>query len=58
MNGGGVKCWGYNNFGQLGIGSMGDQYSPVDVPGSKIVASGIKWQALFQLENYMLSDTK
>jgi hypothetical protein len=33
VNGGGVKCWGYNDYGQLGIGSMGDRYRPTDVPG-------------------------
>ena len=29
--GGGVKCWGYNGYGQLGIYNYNTQYSPVDV---------------------------
>ena len=31
VTGGGVKCWGYNDFGQLGIGSSSTQYSPQNV---------------------------
>ncbi len=35
VEGGGVKCWGYNRNGQLGIGSDTQQTSPVDVPGAR-----------------------
>ncbi len=31
VTGGGIKCWGFNGQGQLGIGSTETQLRPVDV---------------------------
>lgn len=40
---GSAYCWGYNNWGQLGIGSITDQNTPVAVNGGldfEIVSAG------------------
>ncbi len=33
MTGGGIKCWGYNGYGQLGNGGTSQYYYPANVYG-------------------------
>jgi alpha-tubulin suppressor-like RCC1 family protein len=49
---GGVKCWGYNFFGQLGDGSNFDRFLPENTSG---LSSGIQALSLGQLHSCALT---
>jgi hypothetical protein len=53
--GGGVKCWGNNAYGQLGIGSNEWQTSPVAVPGAGR-ERGVPWSLLSFIYMYVCID--
>ncbi|MBT8492939.1 MAG: hypothetical protein KJO07_07745 [Deltaproteobacteria bacterium] len=50
---GAVRCWGDNQFGQLGIGNMDDQPSPVTVPldGPAVDVNGGRYETCAALDS-------
>ena len=53
LTGGGVDCWGYNNYGQLGTGDTTDRHTPTAVTGFWTGACTLKI-AILRFENTVI----